>query len=233
MEASKSEAFWITMERHHLENYLSKKREDVIDEVVLDAENLRAVSQIFAEIVDAKSRYTAEHSYGVANLSKYLAKQSGFNEENCLHVEMAGLLHDLGKLQVPDLILDFDGSLDDESLSTMRHHSYITFQILKQITGFENISCWAADHHEKLDGSGYPFKKKAEELPLESCIIAVADIFQALAQDRPYRKSQPVNAIVKLLEKQANNGLLDKSVVHLVLKEPDHCYSLAKYPSTH
>lgn len=231
LEASKSEEFWIVMETQHLESFLADKRKEVFEDIVLNPDDLLTIAKVFAQIVDAKSSYTAEHSYGVANLAKYLAKQTGFDENDCQQLEVAGLLHDLGKLQVSDQVLEMKGALDDESLSMMRHHSFVTYQILRQIDGFEQISTWASDHHEKLDGSGYPFKKIADELPLPSRIIAVADICQALAQDRPYRASQSVGSIISLLKKQVAMGLLDKKVVELVLEESELCYKLAKYPS--
>ena len=94
----------------------------------------------------------------------------------------------------------------------------------------EDISLWAADHHEKLDGSGYPFRKTAQDISIESRIVAVADIFQALAQDRPYRRSQSVSTIMKLLEKAAGRGQLDAQVVALVQARSDKCYLIAKEP---
>lgn len=231
LAASSNEAFWITMEARYLEGYLQKQR-IVEEEVVIDRQGLKAVANIFAQIVDAKSPYTAQHSFGVASLSKYLAMQYGLDLKACGKIEIAGLLHDLGKLQVPDIILEQEDALDRESLATMRHHSFITLQILKKIKGMEDISLWAADHHEKLDGSGYPFRKKAKDIPIESRIVAVADIFQALAQDRPYRLSQSIDTILGLLEKAVHRGQLDARIVGIIQRNPEKCYLIAKEPTS-
>jgi putative nucleotidyltransferase with HDIG domain len=229
LTASDSEAFWITMEPQHLEEFLRKRQSDP-EEVVVDDESLRTVAALFAEIVDAKSPYTAEHSRGVASLSRYLAERCGVSSPVCEKIEVAGLLHDLGKLQVPDMILEFKGELKEEEQATMRHHSFVTYQILKKIGGLEDIALWAGNHHEKLDGSGYPFRRTAAELDRESRIIIVADIFQALAQNRPYRVSQSPATIVNILKKGADLGQLDYDLVNLVESDLPACYAMATPP---
>ena len=224
--SSNSEAFWITMEPMHLEDFMLQQQMD-LDEIKVDTEDMRAIAGLLAQIVDAKSQYTAEHSYGVAGLSRYLAHKCALPEEVCFKIEIAGLLHDLGKLQVSDEILELEGPLNQQELATMRHHSFVSFQILKKIRGFEDISLWAANHHEKLDGSGYPFHKTEEHLCLESRIIIIADIFQAFAQNRPYRKAQPLEEILKYLKLLAKKGKIDTELVKLVDSESDACYAVA------
>jgi len=224
--SSSNEAFWITMEPIHLENFMAKQQAD-LDEVTVDTDGLKAIACLFAQIIDTKSQYTADHSCGVAGLSRFLAHASGLSAEVCYKVEVAGLLHDLGKLQVPDMILELEGPLNREELSTMRHHSFVTYQILKKIRGLEDIALWAANHHEKLDGSGYPFRKTAKNLGLESRIITVADIFQALAQNRPYRISQSQEKILDHLKKGVDRGQLDPELVKIVDSERHACYAAA------
>lgn len=226
MASSSNEAFWITMEPVHLEDFMAKQKTD-LDEITVDADGLMKIASLFAQIVDAKSQYTAEHSCGVASLSRYLAHKCGLSTEDCCKVEVAGLLHDLGKLQVSDVILEHEGSLNVEELATMRHHSYVSYQILNKIQGIEDIALWAANHHEKLDGSGYPFRKTAKDLCLESRIITVADIFQALSQNRPYRISQSQETIIEYLKKGAGKGELDSELVKLADSERQACYALA------
>jgi putative nucleotidyltransferase with HDIG domain len=226
LAASDSEAFWITMEPEHLPDFLQKRQPEA-DMISIDLEGLEEAASLFAQIVDAKSRYTAEHSTGVASLSRYLAERCGLNETVCCHVEVAGLLHDLGKLQVPDKVLERKGALSREDTAIMRHHSYVTFHILKKIRGLEDISLWAANHHEKLDGSGYPFRKTAEDLCLQSRIIIIADIFQALAQNRPYRPSQSSGDVVDFLQMGSEHGQLDADLVRIVASEPAACYAIA------
>ncbi|TKB28047.1 HD domain-containing protein [Desulfopila sp. IMCC35006] len=226
LASSSSEAFWITMEPIYLEDFMAQRQVD-LDEITVDTDGMKAIASLLAQIVDAKSQYTAEHSCGVASLSRHLAKKCGTSEEICFKIEVAGLLHDLGKLQVSDEILELEGPLNHEELGIMRHHSYVTYQILKNIRGFEDIALWAANHHEKLDGSGYPFHKTEKDLCLESRIIIIADIFQALAQNRPYRKPQSLEKILDHLKKRAARGQLDRELVNLVDSDRHACYAMA------
>jgi len=226
LAVAEKESFWITQEPKHLRSYLQNH---IIEEseISLNLEELTSMAEVFAEIVDAKSPYTAEHSFGVAQLSEYLAQQCQLAESTVSMIRVAGLLHDLGKMQVPDKILEHRGYLEGENLSIMRHHSYVTLMILGRIKGFEKISLWAANHHEKLDGSGYPFKKAASELSIESRIIMVADIFQALAQNRPYRTALATETIVEMLKKQAEQHKLDRDIVDIVEAAPAQCHAMA------
>lgn len=224
--AAEREAFWITQQPEHLRSYLELKCSDPAD-LFLDTGQLTDMARLFAEIVDAKSPYTAEHCFGVTKLSGHLARRLGLPDETVTRMEVAGLLHDLGKLQVPDRILESKGHLEGENLAIMRHHSYVTYMILSRIKGLEDISLWAANHHEKLDGSGYPFRRRESELSIESRIIIVADIFQALAQNRPYRKPLAVHVIVDMLRQQVEDGKLDREVVSVIGSEPEVCQSIA------
>lgn len=232
LTASSSEAFWIAMEPAHLEDFL-RQHHSGIDEIVIDTEGLCAIAALFAQIVDAKSPYTAEHSCGVASLAGFMAEKCTLPPAVRRQIEVAGLLHDLGKLQVPDMILEFQGPLTREELATMRHHSFVTYQILRKIRGLEDISLWAGNHHEKLDGSGYPFRRTADSLSIESRIIIIADIFQALAQNRPYRVSQSPEVIVDILRQGVSRGKLDADLVHLVESELQACTAIATAPSAH
>jgi putative nucleotidyltransferase with HDIG domain len=226
LAAAEKEAFWITQQPEHLRSYLDLTCSDPA-ELFLDTGQLADMARIFAEVVDAKSPYTAEHCFGVTQLSGHLARRTGLGEEQIAKMEVAGLLHDLGKLQVPDKILESKGRLEGEHLAIMRHHSYVTYMILSRIKGLEEISLWAANHHEKLDGTGYPFRRQKRELSIESRIIMVADIFQALAQNRPYRKPLEVGVIVDMLQQQAKEGKLDREVVAVVEAEPERCLTIA------
>lgn len=225
LSASSHEAFWIDLESCHLTDRIRRLAPSVAD-VQVKGEDLLLAATLFADIVDAKSPYTAEHSRGVARLSRFLSSQCGISETRCDQVEVAGLLHDLGKLQVPDSILEKTGPLDQEGIAIMRHHSYVTYRILKQVKGLEEISLWAANHHERLDGSGYPFGKSEKDLTLESRIIIISDIFQALAQNRPYRESLPPEKIMSFLGRGADNGQLDCDVVDIVSSRLHECYEI-------
>lgn len=181
----------------------------------------------FVRIIDARSPYTAEHSAGVARMAGFLAEKAGLDAPTCSELEIAGLLHDIGKLCLPSTIIEKQTELDSQEVHFMRHHSYASFGLLHTIGGLENIALWAVNHHELLDGSGYPFRKKAENIDLASRVIAVADIFQAMIQDRPYRRGLLTADVVGHLEQQAACGKLDQEVVRLVGQFQDECYSLA------
>ncbi len=226
LETSKCDAFWFTMKPMPLMEFY-RRHEQRRREVSVSREELKTMAELFAQIVDAKSPYTAEHSFGVGQLSRHLAELCGLDQNSIKKIEVAGLLHDLGKLQVPDDILEKSGKLDREDLIFMRHHSYGTLRILQKIRGMEEIALWAANHHEALDGSGYPFGKMGDELDLQSRIIIVADIFQALAQNRPYRGPQPLEKIVAILQEGAFWGKLDEDVVGLVVDNTEDCFQEA------
>lgn len=181
--------------------------------------DLKRLAVIFARIVDAKSPFTAEHSVGVSRLARFLAERLGVSAENCEKLEIAGLLHDLGKLRVPDEILDKPGRLDKRERKIINTHSYETFQILRNIHGFEEITRWAAYHHEEPDGSGYPFHLKADAMPLEARILRVADIFQAMVQIRPYRQGLSDAEVTTFMRDLSAAGRVDANIVDVLLAE--------------
>ncbi len=132
-------------------------------------------------------------------------------------MKIAGYLHDVGKLAVPNYILEKDGYLTKDELNVIKSHTYYTKVILEKIRGFEEVALWAALHHEKLDGSGYPFHLKGEEIPLGARIITVADIFTALNEDRPYRKGVSENETAMILTEMAQKGWIDAAIVNLAI----------------
>lgn len=176
------------------------------------------IANIFAEVIDLRTPYTKNHSLNVTKVAVNLAAKSGFSSDELKMMEIAGLLHDIGKLSVSNEILDKQGKLTDEEFDIMRGHTYFTYHILKMIDGFDAISEWAAFHHEKLNGEGYPFHLKDDKLPLGSRILAVSDIFSAFTEDRPYRKSLQNDEIIAAMNKMVERGDLDSRVVSL-LKE--------------
>lgn len=226
MTVSASEAFWMRLEPIHLMDFLAD-REKESEMVPLSPENLRQLADMLAGIVDAKSSFTFSHSSGVAQLSRYLAEDAGLGSDICGAVEIAGLLHDIGKLKIPDEILEKNTALNAADLALMRHHSFESYMILKRIRGMEDIARWAGNHHETLNGKGYPFQRDATDLCLQSRIVAVADVFQALAQNRPYRKAIETDQIINFLEELAGRERLDPEVVERVARHPDDCFFAA------
>jgi len=223
MAASKTEAFWITLQPRYLVRFI-QSRENETGSIFMSLENVIKMAELFAQIVDAKSPFTAEHSEGVSRLAKYLSIISDLSSEVCDKVKVAGLLHDIGKLRVPDEVLDKPAKLDHQDLAHMRHHSFETYEILSRINGLEEIALWAANHHEMISGDGYPFHRKADDLTIESRIVAVADVFQALGQNRPYRGPLPQDQILTILKEFADREHLDAGLVALVGKNLDQCH---------
>ena len=180
---------------------------------LLTSVDVKGLANLFAQTVDAKSSYTARHSHGVGALSAHLGMALGLPQDVVDRLEVAGLLHDLGKLQVPDEVLDKPGPLDENEWAMMRRHANASWQILSRVGGFQRIAEIAGMHHELLDGAGYPDGLKGDAIPLEARIITVADIFQALAQRRPYRRALEPKLILSILRDHVSRGKVDSSVV--------------------
>lgn len=179
------------------------------------------LTEFMSKIIDFRSPFTAMHSAGVATTAVALAELVGMSEDECKMMRIAGYLHDLGKLKIPNEILDKPGKLTDEEFNIMKEHAYYTWILLKDVGGFEQISAWAAFHHEKLNGNGYPFHLNERELSLGSRIMTVADIFSALTEERPYRKSMEKDRVAAILSEDAQGRLLSGSVADLLLEHYD------------
>jgi putative nucleotidyltransferase with HDIG domain len=231
MAASATEAYWLQLEPRGIQTIL----QDMLSRGSACRASLSEVKQlarIFSRIVDAKSPFTAEHSLGVAQLSRLLAERMNVSPLNCDKIEIAGLLHDLGKLRVPDEVLDKPGMLDERERKIINTHSFETYQILRHIKGFEDIAQWAAYHHEEPDGNGYPFHLAGRSLPLEARILRVADIFQAMAQDRPYRAGLPAPAVLEFLNQLVAKGRLEAAIVQVAADDMPAAMAAAR-PLTH
>ena len=141
-------------------------------------------------------------------------------------LKIAGDLHDIGKLKTPRAILEKPGKLTESEFNVMKEHAYDSFLILSEVRGLEQIADWAALHHEKLNGSGYPFHLKSGQIPLGSRIMAVADVFSAVTEDRPYRKGMDREAAIRVLEANADRGALSRSLVALLTRHYDELSAL-------
>ncbi len=188
---------------------LDPGRSRELAETALTESRIDTICEAFADVVDAKSPFTYRHSLGVAEVAEAIARELGLTADRILLVRRAALLHDLGKLGVPNTILDKNGALTAGERGVVQEHPFLTRTILERITSFEELAVIAGEHHEKLDGSGYPSGLAAAALRLESRIIGVADCFAALAEDRPYRKAAPVADILTELRREVP-GRLDE-----------------------
>ena len=152
---------------------------------------LHELIDIVITILDARDPYTQEHSFRVAEYSELISENMGSDTDTHQRVHIAAHLHDIGKVGVSDYILNKPGKLAKEEMKEMQSHSRIGYNILKRIPMFQEISRIVLHHHERFDGGGYPKGLSGEAIPFESRIIAVADAFDAMTSDRPYRKGMP------------------------------------------
>jgi HD-GYP domain-containing protein (c-di-GMP phosphodiesterase class II) len=205
------EYFWLDMESPSLQTGFSQRFKQAT--IGLTSDDMVSFSRLFSRIIDFKSAFTATHSSGVATVAVRLSRLLGFTENECRLMLISGYLHDLGKLAVPSEILEKPSPLHANEYNVMRHHTYYSYRILEAIPLFRVINQWASFHHERLDGSGYPFHLTSKDIPRGSQIIAVADVFTAIAEDRPYRRGMTRESAVKVLDKMARDSALSKEIV--------------------
>ena len=170
-------------------------------------EDLDRVALAFAHVVDAKSPWTFRHSVGVAEIAVGIAEALGYDRAGLTRIRRAGLLHDLGKLGVSNLILDKPGKLTEDEFTVLKKHPEFSQQILERISCFAPLAPLAGAHHEKLNGRGYFRGLTAEELSLDARLLTVADIFEALSAARPYREAVPTERVVEMLERDSGAAL--------------------------
>ncbi|WP_022670837.1 HD domain-containing phosphohydrolase [Hippea alviniae] len=165
----------------------------------------------FVDVLETRDIYTKGHSQRVAFYSKKIAEALGFDEKFQEKIYKAGLLHDIGKVGIPDNILLKPGRLSENEYKTIKYHSVISYEILKRVEHFKDIAECVRQHHEKCDGSGYPDGLKCDEICIEARILAIADIFDALTTTRPYRKAfTPEEAIEILKKEKVDQDILSK-----------------------
>ena len=179
---------------------------------VFDWKTCKNVADFFAKIVDYKSSFTSRHSIGVAEKAAFFAQYIGYDSINVQKIYLAGALHDIGKMAVGNEILEKPDKLTDDEFSKMKNHAGYTYLILSEVNDFEEIRDWAAFHHEKLNGKGYPFGKTAAELNEPERIMACIDIYQALTEDRPYKKGLSHEKTCEMLDDMAQKGFVDSDI---------------------
>ncbi|HHL39895.1 MAG TPA: HD domain-containing protein [Deltaproteobacteria bacterium] len=204
------DSFWFDVVSHSVCRVIERRVRPA--PVRLDLEGLSELSRLVSHVVDFRSPYTVTHSSGVAACASQLARAMSFSPRECRMIEIAGRLHDLGKLAVPDEILDKEGSLTEYEVNLIKAHPYHTFRILDTLPALETITAWASFHHERLDGDGYPFGHDGEVLSLGSKVLAVADVFTALTEERPYRQAMSNTMALRCIDAMVEERALDPSV---------------------
>ena len=174
-------------------------------------------SQALAEAIEMRDPYTGGHTQRVMNYSIAIAEEMGLSKEEIEKIKISAILHDIGKIGIEDSILRKPSALNDEELKKMMEHPQIGEEIVKKVSSLRDIALIIRAHQERFDGKGYPDGLKDGEIPLAARIIAVADTFDAMVTDRPYRKGMPVSAALEELKKK--RGIqFDPDVIDAFLK---------------
>lgn len=212
LSLSKKEMFWLNLDNLSSYNFIF---DDYIPTFNFDInlDEFLIISYIFGDMIDSHSSFTGTHSKGIGDLTYNISGYLNYSREKSIKMKSAGLLHDIGKLAIPKDILNKNGSLSPYEFSIIKSHAYYTYLVLNRIKDIPDICQWASNHHEKLNGNGYPRKLTAANLSFECRIIAVCDIYQALKEDRPYKKGLPNDEIFKILNDLGdNNSLCPKAI---------------------
>lgn len=173
---------------------------------------LMNIGTIFAHIVDYKSEFTSRHCVGISKKALAMADYYGFDQEKRAKFYLAGALHDIGKLAVDTDILEKPDKLTSEEFVHIQTHAYQTWFMLHPIEGFGDIARWASLHHEKLNGKGYPFGYTANQLGFEERVLACLDIYQALVEERPYKKGKTHEEAMEIVRHMAKEGFIDADI---------------------
>jgi putative nucleotidyltransferase with HDIG domain len=169
---------------------------------LVDEDYMDCIAKGFAMVVDSKSPFTAGHSERVAVYADMIAEKLGLGPSKRRWLRRAALLHDIGKLAISNQILDKPERLTDAEFDVVKTHPRISAEILSGIAAFKDIVAIAGGHHERIDGEGYPYGLKGDQIPLETRIVTVADVFDAITADRPYRKAQPIEQALLIISKE-------------------------------
>ena len=206
---------------------MSESMEAILKQTVLyqakelTIEEMVDFSRLICRLIDFKSKFTAAHSSGVAAVAIELSRLSGFSKHERRLIEIAAYLHDLGKLAIPSEILEKQDKLTDNERFIMRSHVYHTYRVFEPFEVLKVVGSWGALHQERLNGTGYPFGLTSDELPLGARIMAVADVFTALTEDRPYRNGMDSKDTKAVLKSMVEAGELDNNLIDMVFKHYD------------
>ena len=173
----------------------------------IDEDYLDDIAAAFAEVIDAKTPYTSGHSDRVALFANMIAVELGLPEDECRRLRRAALLHDIGKLGVSNSILDKPGKLDDAEWAEIKQHPVLGRTVLARVGAFSDLAEVAGNHHERLDGKGYPCGIAGAQIDFHSRIVAVADVFDALTADRPYRQAMSADEAFVILDDMTGPAL--------------------------
>ncbi|MCI4626377.1 MAG: HD domain-containing protein [Candidatus Magnetoovum sp. WYHC-5] len=224
---SRRECFWFEATHLNIEQVILDR--EALPIKILSLNELYELTKFISHIIDYRSRFTAVHSAGVSAVAGLLAQLSGFSAIECQLIRVAGFLHDIGKLAIPVEIIEKPSKLTEPEYNVMKSHVYHSYRIIKGIKGLEGINTWASFHHERMNGDGYPFHLKGNTLPIGAKIMAVADVFTAVSEDRPYRKGMDMDKALLTVESMVQSGNLDGDIVLTTKNYFDHLNDIRIY----
>ncbi|MFN2340290.1 MAG: HD-GYP domain-containing protein [Halanaerobium sp.] len=211
---AQKEAFWLNLKVKEYNNILADWGQKT--KTIIDLSDLESLASIVAHLIDRVSPFTSRHSTGVATIAAMITHELNYSLAEQRAMRIAGLFHDLGKLIVPSQIIEKNGELTAAEFKIVKQHTFYTYQLLNKIQGLGSIPEWASFHHERLDGSGYPFRIKAENLNVGSRIMAVSDVFQALTEDRPYRQAFSISKALGIIDQMQQEAKLDADIISVL-----------------
>lgn len=197
-QLSEVDRFWLDIEHMPMDALLDQVLK-VEKPLPMDLDLLEELAYTLSRIIDFRSEFTATHSFGVGMVVFELGQLYGMSFEKCRRLRIAGYLHDIGKVAISTEIVEKPARLSQTEYTQMKAHAYYTNLILRDIKGLEDICSWASMHHEKHDGSGYPYHADSSEMSIEMEIMAYADIFTALTENRPYRSAKDNETVLQII----------------------------------
>lgn len=209
--------FWQQLSNPEIQTTIQKLAPET-QPIILSEQRLDDITAAFGMIVDSKSPYTYNHSSRVAHYTLSIADELSIATSRQHFLRRGAFLHDIGKLGVSNDILDKPGKLTEQEWQEVHNHSRYTEEILAHIQPFAELAKMAGAHHERLDGKGYPYGLSAEEITIETRIITVADIFDAITAERPYRGAIPVEKTIEIMRGEINTAI-DEAVLNALVKK--------------
>lgn len=208
---SKQPNFWLELNDNMINSVLYESLPGLIRQI--SWQELEKITEIFSKIIDNKSEFTLKHSQGLSEKVEKLARYYDKGEDEVSKLKIAANLHDIGKLGISNNIIDKPFKLDTAEIYEIRQHTYFSRISLSQVKVFNEITEWACNHHEKLDGTGYPFGLGEENLDFNSRLVMCLDIYQALREERPYRKGLSHKKSMLILNNMVDAGAIDRKIV--------------------
>ncbi|XMB72832.1 HD domain-containing phosphohydrolase [Mycoplasmatota bacterium WC30] len=208
--------FWDMLSNKVIFEEIDKELDDYVINIGYD--RIRDLSSIFSTIIDLKSVFTSEHSSGLSTKMRRMIEYYHINEFHGIKLLIAADLHDLGKIAISNDILDKKGELTSAEFEEVKKHPTIAWECLRYFDEFQDLSEWIYNHHERLNGTGYPRGLSGKEIDFNSRLLSCLDIFQALGEKRPYRDLYSKDKAFEILNDMANDNLIDKNICEDIIK---------------